>query len=135
MDSSEAEISLLAANVRASGLPPILDVRQAASLLGCSKQHLETLAARGNVPAAKIGRGWIFTSAQLLLHVAALASANLRCPPGLHGSRKESDRLDADPVGTIPLTSAPGETSSWVGDIARPKGRPRRAADSFSDLR
>jgi excisionase family DNA binding protein len=68
----------LAASITASELPPIIDAAQCAALLRCSKQHLEALADRGAIPATKFGRGWVFVTAQVLTHVAAVCERNVQ---------------------------------------------------------
>lgn len=121
MNLSELEATLLSASLTGCRWPPILDARQASACLGCSKEYLESLAARGEVPAVKIGRGWIFTAAQLLLHVAASASANFRYHHGQNRGEDPPDRADVG-TGTISLVSQSQETSSKPHESARDKG-------------
>lgn len=68
---------LLSASIAASKLPPVIDAEQCAALLRCSKPHIDGLADRGDLPATKFGRGWVFVTAQLLAHVAAACQRNL----------------------------------------------------------
>jgi len=37
-----------------------LDVPSCAALLHCSEAHLRRLACKGSLPAAKVGRDWVF---------------------------------------------------------------------------
>lgn len=43
-----------------------LDSSNAAALLNCSTAHLHRLARAGRVPAAKVGKGWVFIEHDLL---------------------------------------------------------------------
>ena len=44
----------------------ILDAPACAALLRCSVTHLHRLAREGRVPAAKVGRGWVFVEADII---------------------------------------------------------------------
>lgn len=57
-------------NLAAGCLPPTLDAHGCAQLLFCSKARVEEAAERGELPATKFGRSWIFVTAQLLAYVA-----------------------------------------------------------------
>lgn len=109
---------LLGTSIAASGLPPIIDAEQCATLLRCSKQHVDVLADRGALPATKFGRGWVFVTAQLLAHVAAACERNL-----IH-------RNDAG-QSTAPAVARPdgAETGEDGGDrllVVAPRRRPGR---------
>jgi hypothetical protein len=76
-------------------MPDTLDLTGAASMLFLSPGGLEELARRGEVPAAKIGKRWVFSRALLLDWLAEetarqmaarrqpRASANRKTPPDL----------------------------------------------------
>jgi excisionase family DNA binding protein len=133
MSPSECQVALLAASLKGCSWAPILRAEQAAMLLGCSKEHIEVLAARGELPAVKFGRGWIFTVAQLLQHVSVLAAANLRSGAIACNGRKEADG-DAGPLESDPQTSEHLKRPLKVQSVSRPTGRPRRAIKVFSDI-
>ena len=76
---SDSLSALLAASLAAAALPPLISAEQAAGLLGCSKEHVEGMADRGELPATKYGRGWIFVTAQLVFHVSHDCVKNM-CP-------------------------------------------------------
>lgn len=76
------------------GAPYTLE--QAAAYAHCSPTRLRKLAARGEVPAAKIGRPWIFPRDAFQAWVTAAAlermrtvAANLRRPRERHGGTRE----------------------------------------------
>lgn len=46
---------------------------ECAQLLRCTPEHVEELARQGELPAVKIGRGWIFVKADLLAYLAERA--------------------------------------------------------------
>ena len=58
--------------------PAIIDAEQAAALLHCSKGQIELLAERGQLPATKFGRGWIFVTAQLIQCALTRCAENVR---------------------------------------------------------
>lgn len=49
-----------------SSLLLTLDTEQCAELLRCSASTIEELASKGELPATKFGRGWIFVTKQIL---------------------------------------------------------------------
>ncbi len=49
-----------------SSLLLTLDTEQCAELLHCSTSTVEELAGKGELPAAKFGRGWLFVTKQIL---------------------------------------------------------------------
>jgi excisionase family DNA binding protein len=110
---------LLGASLSGANLPPILNAEQAAALLYCTKEHLETLAQAGEVPAARIGRGWIFLTPQLLSWLVERCGENLTRPRARrawhsHDAKQEAAH-DADHQGL----------SVTVGAPRKPRGRPR----------
>lgn len=114
--------NLLGASIAASGLPPIIDAEQCATLLRCSKQHVEVLADRGELPATKYGRGWVFLTAQLLAHVAAACERNL-------AHRSDTGQSTAPAVGG----HAGAEAGEDGGDrllVVAPRRRPGRPRKS-----
>lgn len=50
-----------------------IDSRECAELLHCTPEQVEELARKGNLPAIKIGRGWLFVRADLLAYLAEKA--------------------------------------------------------------
>lgn len=59
----------------------ILGTVDAARLLNVSPGELRALAAAGDVPALRLGKGWQFSRRQLLAWFAAQAQANLTTGP------------------------------------------------------
>lgn len=53
--------------------PDIIDSEQCAELLRCTPDQVEELARAGEIPGLKLGRGWIFMYADLLLFLAEKA--------------------------------------------------------------
>lgn len=118
---------LLAASLSSAGLPPLINAEQACAILGCSKEHLETLADRGELPATKYGRGWIFVTAQLIHHVAQDCAKNVRAGEAAPRSERRVKRTPKDnrtsqsASETEPGGSLPFEPRG----PAKPRGRPR----------
>lgn len=54
-----------------------LDLKEAATLLHCHQDTLRKLAADGKVPAAKVGRAWVFSRAHILAWPEELMNQNL----------------------------------------------------------
>ncbi len=50
-----------------------IDSRECAELLRCTPEQVEELARKGDLPAVKIGRGWLFVRADLLAYLAEKA--------------------------------------------------------------
>jgi excisionase family DNA binding protein len=101
---------MLGKNLTAADLPIIMDADEAAALLRCSKQQIELLADRGELPGAKYGRGWIFVTAQLLQVVMNRCAANLKAR-GQHPS---------------PSISTPSTRTSEATKTPKRRGRPSR---------
>lgn len=129
MDTTSLPIldKALAASITASALPPIINAAKCAQLLGCSKEHIDTLADRGELPAAKFGRGWVFVTAQLLVHVAARCAQNAAQWDG----RTRSNPADAEPTEVARAWQDADAKSPRTADRvvvqppARRRGRPR----------
>lgn len=49
---------------------PIIDVNECAELLLCSPDQIEEKARAGEIPATKIGRGWLFIREDLIQYLA-----------------------------------------------------------------
>lgn len=49
---------------------PIIDVNECADLLLCSPDQIEEKARSGEIPATKIGRGWLFIREDLISYLA-----------------------------------------------------------------
>ena len=47
-----------------------IDAEQCAELLKCTADTVEELTRKGELPAVKIGRGWIYVRADLLVYLA-----------------------------------------------------------------
>ncbi len=52
-----------------------MDAAQCAELLYCSKIQVERLAERGELPGMKVGRGWVFGTAQIIEHLRVTSEA------------------------------------------------------------
>ncbi len=52
-------------------LPVTLSAAQCAQLLHCAKTTVEELCENGDLPATKIGRGWVLVTTQFLAHLSA----------------------------------------------------------------
>ena len=50
-----------------------IDAAQCAELLHCTEETAEEMARKGEIPALKIGRGWIFVRTDLLQFLAERA--------------------------------------------------------------
>lgn len=130
MDNSQQQEALellLATSLASSGIPPLINAEQAANLVGCSKEHIEGLADRGKIPATKYGRGWVFVTAQLVLHVAHDAAKNV-CktdrPPRV---RRSSKRRRVDAEASYSDAQTVSEARLTVEPVSPPqkRGRPR----------
>lgn len=53
--------------------PDTIDAEQCAVLLRCTPEQVEELARAGDIPGLKIGRGWLFVRADLLVFLAQRA--------------------------------------------------------------
>lgn len=58
----------------------ILDATSVAEQLRCSTDQADELMRRGDLPATKVGRGWITTYGQVLEFVIARIKAERKCP-------------------------------------------------------
>ena len=56
-------------------LTDTIDADECAQLLKCTPEQVETLARDGDIPGLKIGRGWLFIRADLLVYLAERARA------------------------------------------------------------
>jgi excisionase family DNA binding protein len=74
----------------------VLDVREAATLLGLDEQVVVDEAAKGNLPGRRIGGQWRFGRAHLLAWLAGEAGRGNSRPPAARraaGGQEELDRL------------------------------------------
>lgn len=55
-----------------------LTAEEVAELLGCTPEHVNTLASSRNLPAVKFGRSWRFPAAALERFLDEQATANLK---------------------------------------------------------
>lgn len=89
-----------------------LDAGECAALLRCSRATVEELAVRGEIPATRFGRGWVFVTEQILTYLKA------RCERDAFERR---NRLEAAQASTARVARAPD-------GLVRPRpGRPRKA--------
>lgn len=112
MDNPFQSATSLPAPDGATLLPPTLDGSECAALLRCSKATVEELAARGEIPATRFGRGWVFVTEQILAHLKA------RCERDAFERRShvEAARASTARVDRAPEVYTP-----------RRRGRPRKA--------
>jgi excisionase family DNA binding protein len=110
-----------------AGLELILDAAQAAVLLHCSKEHVETLARRGQLPGVKYGRSWVFLATQLRRQIATDCTRNLEQTVG--GAAEPSVRHATVTQEQSPAL-APAPTTAEPPAVPRQKrprpGRPRK---------
>jgi hypothetical protein len=111
-------------SLSSSGLGPVIDAKQAATLLACSQEHIERLAECRRLPAKKYGQGWIFVTAQLLHHVIAECASNVRAPEATQAQDPNVASLSRpySPVSSRTHSPLPLEP---FGPPKR-RGRPRR---------
>jgi excisionase family DNA binding protein len=109
------------------GLELILDATQAAVLLHCSKEHVETLARQGQLPGVKYGRSWVFLATQLQRQIATDCARNLEQTVG--GAAEPSVRHATVTQEESPAL-APAPTTAEPPAVPRQKrprpGRPRK---------
>lgn len=121
--------ALLAASLASAPLPPLINADQAADLLGCSKEHLEGMADRGELPATKYGRGWLFVSAQLVLHVAHDCAKNVRPADAAPRIRRRGNGKSG--TGERSAEQSPSAAGAALAlearALKRGRGRPRRS--------
>jgi excisionase family DNA binding protein len=118
MDASTDELlaAMASASLSSSGLGPVIDAKQAATLLACSQEHIEKLTECGRLPAKKYGRGWIFVTTQLLHHVIAECASNVRAPEATQAQ---------DPI-VVSLSRSHSPVSSQTHSPLEPLGPPRK---------
>lgn len=104
-DASAMLRALLQAALQAE--PPI-DAIEAAAMMRCTPEQVEELAREGELPATKIGRGWIFLRSVLLDHLARRSLEEMaerraqRQPAGQQDQRSAREApAQVRPVATI----------------------------------
>lgn len=63
----------------------ILDADGCAALLHCSVAHLHRLARNGEIPAAKVGRGWLFVEDDIIEWLRLRTAPKPIAPPKQRG--------------------------------------------------
>ncbi len=101
-----------------------IDVNAAAKLLHCDFEQVEFLARRGEIPATKIGRGWIFLRTQLIDSIAERAK-----------NEAQTRRAGRPHARAAPDDPAP----DCIEHSPRPRGRPRKnplpvAANPYGEM-
>jgi excisionase family DNA binding protein len=96
-----------------------IDADTAAKLLHCDNNQVESLARRGEIPATKIGRGWIFLRSQLLEAISERAKSEAEL------------RRAGRPALCVGELDAP---ESLMPPVPRPRGRPRKKAPLLPTL-
>ena len=123
MDAKPASQPLAgAALLRHSVAAPTLNAAQCALLLHCSQATVEELAARGELPATKFGRGWVFVTEQILevLRTRAAHEADER-----KEAMKESTNRIRVKCATPAARSRPGRKRKAIPAKLEHGGEPR----------
>lgn len=81
----------------------ILDAEHVAKLLRCSTEQAEQLMRDGDLPATKVGRGWITTEATVLEWVRSKISA-----PRWRAPATKARTISVRPRGLPPLPDVRG---------------------------
>ena len=82
-----------------------IDSDECAKLMHCTSDHIEELARKGEIPALKIGRGWLFVRGDLLAYLSEKARAEaLERRAKCHPSAKVTDisRRRRRPIPALP---------------------------------
>ncbi|BAP88977.1 DNA binding domain protein, excisionase family [Burkholderiales bacterium GJ-E10] len=90
-----------------------IDSNAAAELLHCDADQIEYLARRGELPATKIGRGWIFIRAQLLAAIVERAKHEAEIRRAHRPVRRSDEIIESEPASNA---------------VHRQRGRPRTGA-------
>jgi excisionase family DNA binding protein len=106
----EPNLALPMADNQLCHLPVTLDAGQCAQLLRCAKTTVEELCERGELPATKFGRGWIFVSSQIIEYLRARCEGEAKARRSGCSAQPESAVLQ------------------YFSGVAKPKGpgRPRK---------
>jgi excisionase family DNA binding protein len=56
----------------------LFNAEEVGALLGCRKEHVQTLVKRGIIPGTKIGRSWIFVRSQIREYVLQTCMNNIK---------------------------------------------------------
>lgn len=100
----------------------LLNAEQVASLLGCTKEHVQTLAKRGIIPGTKFGRSWVFVRAQIRQYVASTCADNIKAGTPENPDTGTVSMGTEDPMPQAMPTRKP---RAFRQKRARP-GRPRK---------
>ena len=102
----------------------VLNVRQAATLLGVHPNSLRNYAKAGTVPAAKIGRGWRFLEADLVAWLRERYSGSARMQ--LSADHEEATTWHSGNVQVSTIsTSQPRTEHELDALLERPTGKRR----------
>lgn len=98
-------------------LPAVLDMATACALLECEQETLAERASRGEVPAVKFGRGWVFPAESFVARLNELAVEEAE-------RRRRRPAVRAVIAGNAPAGAPP--TLPEPAPVAQPS--PRRGA-------
>jgi excisionase family DNA binding protein len=102
--------------IRAADLTPfpaesendfLLSAEQVATLMRCTKEHVQTLARRRTIPGTKFGRTWVFVGAQIRQYVANTCADNIKAgipnnsDTGIASEGSEHPATQTDPTGKV----------------------------------
>lgn len=59
-------------------IPDLVSLREAAEILGVSRQFVHKLAAKGDLPGARVGEAWVFRRTVVKQHATKAGKANPR---------------------------------------------------------
>ncbi len=93
-----------------------MDAAQCAAVLHCSKDTVEGLAGRGELPATRFGRGWVFVTEQVLEFLR------------LRSEREAAERR----AGIRAVPSGKAKASHPELRAAKLRGRPRKSVPALS---
>lgn len=71
--------------------PPIrtLNIIEASQFLGAHKETVRRLAATGNIPSVKIGKGWRFIEQDLVIYMRSKYARDVTLQDAVHRSNEE----------------------------------------------
>lgn len=106
-----------------NSFPMIIDADKVADILGCSREHVNTLADAGKLPAVKYGRHWRFVTAQVIYHMMADAERNM-CDADALVSARDPALPAADPEPKPDLQSSGSTLVIEPSALPKRRGRP-----------
>lgn len=96
-----------------------LDLHAAAELLHVHPVTLREKARRGEIPGAKIGKGWVFVDVDLLEHIRSQYPARV-----MQGDLQEKSECHSTDARTRP--SGGSSSTTWEGRYKEALGLPTR---------